>query len=167
MPLPQSSMGLQPFITSVSRYFDLHLSQNCRGYTNENFFSLRNFLSGGLPRKQESGFCSDDILRLLKRPLLPSLNFRVQNISFMFVWNQNNIKILWLTKVNAFCILFWILNKAKAILTDLWSSISLISETGSLKKTGRGPPSEIGKLSASSTWQRETGGPKISGQSLL
>ena len=26
------------------------------------------------------------------------------------------------------------------ILTDLWSSISLISETGSLKKTGRGPP---------------------------
>ena len=31
--------------------------------------------------------------------------------------------------------------KNKRIVTDLWSSISLISEIGSLKKTGRGPPS--------------------------
>ena len=31
--------------------------------------------------------------------------------------------------------------KNKKIVTDLWSSISLISEIGSLKKTGRGPPS--------------------------
>ena len=35
----------------------------------------------------------------------------------------------------------WKKRKTKRIVTDLWSSISLISEIGSLKKTGRGPPS--------------------------